>query len=265
MNRKEYKLLVEGWNNYVKTGNYKSESDLLNEGILDLPKEVIQRFGDLSKGLKNNKLKDSFEVVIESLAPDLTKRIREAQIDLHVQDWRKGFEARESEYDFGSGGYPRREFGYDESMSEDWNAGYQYREETGRGEWTPEIEKMVVEKGIQEWNDLVEINVVSTSIKDFLNMLNPIELGKHMWHAIKKHGLQVALPVVIAEVVMHTLPLWGAKLLGVKASLIISQIPITEMLTPAYLNWVAGQSGEGHEEEPGYLDRYEEKYGNVPL
>lgn len=265
MNRKEYKLLVEGWKNYVETGNYKSESDILNEGIMDIPKEIIKRFGDLSKGLKNRNFSDSFEVVLETLLPDLTERIREAQIEVHVKDWKAGFEAREAEYDFGSGGYPSQEFGYDENMSEDWNAGYEYRESSGEKEWTPEIEKMVVEKGIEEWNDLVELNVVTTSIKDFFNMINPIELTKHIIHAVKKHGLKVALPIVIAEVVMHTLPVWGSKILGVKAAVVISQIPITELLTPAYLNWIAGQSGESHEEAPGYLDRYEEKYGDVPL
>ena len=270
MNRKEYALLVEGWENYLKSGHFESSESLNNflikEGVSDIWSGLKSRFGNLGDGLKNKPFRDSFEVVIESLAPKLTERIREAQIDHHVAEWREGFETRSQELSMGSGGYPASgglSAEYDDSKSDDWNAGYAFRAENAGNVWDSELEKMVVEKGIDEWNDLVEVNVVTTSIKDFLNVLNPVELVKHMIHAIKKHGFKVALPVIVAEVVMHTLPIWGSKILGPKAALIISQIPITEILTPAYLKFITGQSGEP--EADGYLDKYEKEYGDVPL
>lgn len=271
MKRKEYLVLTEGWQNYLKNGHFevdKSIDDhLLSEGIGDIWNSIKSRFGNLSDGLKNKPFKDSFEVVLESLAPELTKRIREAQIDQHVDDWKSGFNDREREYSMGSGGYPSAggslDFEYDDNMSDDWNAGYEYRAINRSAVWDDALEKMVVEKGIEEWNDLVEVNIVKTSIKDFLNVLNPIELIKHMVHAVKKHGFKVALPVLVAEVVMHSLPVWGSKILGPKAAIIISQIPITEILTPAYLKYITGQSGEVAPD--GHLDRYEDKYGDVAL
>jgi hypothetical protein len=270
MNRKEYYLLVEEWQNYLSDQDSEKSHYVLNEGIAETVKsafeELKKRFGDLGKGLRNRSFKDSFEVVIESLAPKLTEKIREAQIDLHVKEWREGFESRDEDFAFGAGGYPASgdlEPSYDESKSEDWNAGFQYSLVYPGKTWNDELEKHAVEKGIEEWNDLVEVNVVKTSIKDMLNVINPVELVKHMYHAIQKHGLKVALPVVVAEVVMHTMPLWGSKLLGPKAAIIISQIPITEILTPVYLRHVTGEGDK--EQDPGYLDRYEDKYGDVKL
>lgn len=268
MNRREYAILVEGWNNYLNFEHYKvSKSEhLLSEGISDFFDEIKSRFGNLQDGLKNREFNDAFEVVIESLAPDLTRAIREAQIDLHVKDWKDGFETRNAELAMGSGGYPSSgniTGKYDDSKSDDWNAGYAFRTDNPGDEWDDSLEKMVVEKGIEEWNDLVEVNVVKTSVKDFLNLLNPVELIKHLVHAVKKHGFQVALPIVVAEVVMHGLPIWGSKILGPKAAFIISQIPITEILTPIYLKHVTGEAGK--EQPPGYLDKYEDKYGPVDL
>ena len=267
MKRKEYNLLVEGWKNYLESGHYDSVgSELLSEGISDIWNSIKERFGNLQDGLANRDFKDSFEVILESLVPELTEAIREAQIDLHVQDWKTGFESRDSEMAFGSGGYPSAgddEFEEDDTKSDDWNAGYRFRVENPGAKWSSKLEKAVVEQGIREWNDLVEIEVVSTSIKDFLNVLNPVELIKHMVHAVKKHGFKVALPVLVAEVVMHGLPIWGSKIFGPKAAFIISQIPITELMTPIYLKYVTGQGEK--EEEPGYLDQYEDQYGDVPL
>ena len=270
MKRQEFNLLKEGWENYLKFGHFESKESLNNflikEGVSDILSGIKSRFSNLKDGLKNREFSDAFEVVIESLAPDLTLAIREAQIDLHVKDWKDGFETRNAELAMGSGGYPSSgniTNEYDDSKSDDWNAGYAFRSNNPGDEWDDELEKMVVEKGIEEWNDLVEVNVVKTTAKDFINLLNPIELFKHLKHAVKKHGLQVALPIVIAEIVMHGLPVWGSKLLGPKAAFIISQIPITELLTPIYLKHVTGEAGK--EPEPGYLDKYEEEYGDVPL
>ena len=270
MNRKEYHLLVEEWQKYLSGKDSEESYHILNEGIADSVKSVFEelkrRFGNLEDGLRNRSFRDSFEVVIESLAPKLTEKIREAQIDFHVKEWREGFESRDRDFAFGDGGYPASGDlapSYDESKSEDWNAGLEYSLEYPGETWNDVLEKRVVEMGIEEWNDLVEVSVVKTSIKDMLNVLNPVELVKHMYHAIKKHGFKVALPVVVAEVVMHSMPVWGSKLLGPKAAIIISQIPITEILTPIYLKHITGEGGE--EEEPGYFDKYEDKYGDVEL
>jgi len=234
--------------------------DSLNNFFLKFIQEPFDRVTALPRKVYERPLEDIFEVAIETLAPNLTKALRDASIQVHVEEWKNGYDARDHELTF-SDGYAPAEYDEDDH-SEDWIAGYEYRSENGREPWNS-LKRMVVENGLREWDDLVEVNVVKMSLSNVLHAINPIELIKHIIEAVKKHGLKVALPIVIAEVVMHSLPVWGSKLVGPKAALAVSQVPITELLTPAYLKWITGQSGV--ESQASYLKWYEENFGEVPL
>jgi len=222
--------------------------------IASLPKKL---WTELYK--KGKPLDDIFEIAIKHLAPEITKKVREAQIELHVEEFKAGFEARETELALG-GGYA--EFVLDDDHSDDWIAGYKYREEKG-GVWTSDLQKEVVEIGLREWSDLIEVSVVKTTLIDIFQAVNPIELLKSIWKSVKKYGIKVAIPIVIMEILITTVPLWATKLVGPKAALIMSQIPVTELLTPAYLKWLG--SGSADEDVDGYLDWYEKEFGSVKL
>lgn len=238
--------------------------DSLNNFFLKFVKNPFKRVTSLPKKVYERPLEDIFEVAIETLAPRLTELLREASIEAHVEDWKAGYDARDKELSFSDGWAPLEDVDeLEDDHSDDWVAGYMYREEHGREPWRS-LQKQVIEQGLREWDDLVELNVVKMSLSNVLHALNPVELVKHIIHAVKKHGLKVALPIVIAEVVMHSLPVWGSKLVGPKAAIAISQVPVTELLTPAYLKWITGEGG-GEVDEDGYLDWYEKNFGDVPL
>ena len=238
--------------------------DSLNNFFLKFVKNPFDRVTSLPKKVYERPLEDIFEVAIETLAPRLTEVLREASIQAHVEEWKAGYDARERELTLSDGLAPMGDMDdLEDDHSEDWIAGYVHRDTHGRASWGS-LQRQVIEQGLREWDDLVEVNVVKMSLSNVLHAINPVELVKHIIHAVKKHGLKVALPIVIAEVIMHSLPVWGSKIVGPKAALALSQVPVTELLTPAYLKWVTGE-GEGETEEDGYLDWYEKNFGKVPL
>lgn len=214
------------------------------------------------KDLPNRLIKDGLEDLFENINIEkLTEVIREAQIDAHVTSFKEGFEARASELAFSDGYEPpqTKEDLEDHFHDEDYIAGYLFRQENPQ-RWSLRLQKKVTEMGYAEWNDLVDEGYVKTKLIDALKGLHPVTLFKHMVHTVKQHGLVVALPIVISEALLHTLPLWASKILGPGVALAVSQIPITEMLAPAYLRYVASaDKGEPVE----YLDWYENNYGEI--
>lgn len=235
--------------------------DSLKTFFVDYIKNPTMKLVELPQKLWGQPLEELFDITVKHLAPEMTKVIREAQIELHVEEWKAGFDARQQELTF-SEGYAELDLKPSKG-NEDWNAGYMYYEENRGETWGPRLQKKVVEQGLREWDDLVGQTVVSTKISDILHALNPIELIKHIVHAVKKYGIKTALPIVIMEVVLHSMPVWASKFIGPAKAAALSQIPITELLTPAYLKWISG--AESSEDAPGYLDWYEEEFGQQKL
>lgn len=228
------------------------------EIFINYLKNPLVKIKDLPSRLIKNALEDLFENInIEKL----TEVIREAQIDEHVTSFKEGFFAREKELAFSDGYEPpqTKEDLEDHFHDEDYIAGYFFRQENPQ-RWSLRLQKKVTEMGYAEWNDLVDEGYVKTKLIDILKGLHPVTLFKHMVHTVKQHGLIVALPIVISEMLLHSLPLWASKIIGPTAAIAISQIPITEMLAPAYLKYVASaDKGEPVE----YLDWYEHNYGEI--
>lgn len=242
----------------LRNASFNQRQAGTREIFINYLKNPLVKIKDLPRRLVKDALEDLFENInIEKL----TEVIREAQIDEHVTSFKEGFQARESELAFSDGYEPpqTKEDLEDHFHDEDYIAGYFFRQENPQ-RWSLRLQKKVTEMGYAEWNDLVDEGYVKTKLIDILKGLHPVTLFKHMVHTVKQHGLIVALPIVISEMLLHSLPLWASKIIGPTAAIAISQIPITEMLAPAYLKYVASaDKGEPVE----YLDWYEHNYGEI--
>ena len=248
------------YSHHLRNASFNREAGM-RDIFVNYIKNPLVKVRDLPRNLINKALEEVFEMSVDEIYENVAEHIREAQIDAHVNSFKEGFHARDSELAFSDGYEPlqtekelKKHF-----HDEDYIAGYFYRDEN-RVRWSPRLQKKIVEMGYAEWNDLVEDGYVKNSLLDILRGLNPITLVKHMVHTVHQHGLGVALPIVISEVLMHSLPLWASKIIGPKAALVISQIPITEMLAPVYLKYVSSADKADPVE---YLDWYEGSYGEI--
>jgi hypothetical protein len=232
----------------------------LRDIFINYIKNPLVKIRELPKRVVDNALQEYYQISVDELTVIITEHIRKAQIDAHVQTFREGFETREKELIL-SDGYepPQTEKELRAHLHEDdFIKGYFFRQQHPQ-RWNKRIEKQVVEREFREWNDLIDQGYVKTNLIDTLKSLNPVTIIKHMIHAVQKHGIKVALPIVLAETLQHSIPLWASKFLGPKTALIVSQIPIVEALTPAYLKWVSKSGNDPSE----YLEWYESQYGDV--
>jgi hypothetical protein len=246
---------------HLRNASFNQRQAGAREIFVNYIKNPLVKIKELPSRLIDEALEELFEITADELTEKVTEALREAQIDEHVSSFKEGFFARDKELVF-SDGYEQPQTKKElekEFHDEDYIAGYFYRQENPQ-RWSLRLQKKITEMGYAEWNDLVDEGYVKTKLIEILKNLNPIKLAKHMIHTIKKHGFAVALPIVISEVLLHTLPLWASKIMGPTASLAVSQIPITEILTPAYLKYVASADKA---EPVEYLDWYEHNYGEI--
>lgn len=253
----------------LRHASFNHREAALKDIFINYIKNPLVAIKELPRGLVEKSLEEIFSLGIDAIAEKVTDAIREAQIDAHVASFREGFEARDAELTYSDGLAPASSI---EELKkhfhdDDYIKGYLFRQPThtdidtqnAHRRWTPALQKQITEMGYAEWNDLVEYGYVKRQLIDVLKGMNPWTLLKHLIHTIGKYGIVAGLPIVVSEVLLHFLPIWGSKIIGPKASIIISQIPITELLTPTYIKWV-GNSDKNPEE---YLDWYEKNYGEI--
>ena len=245
---------------HLRNASFNQRQAGVREIFVNYVQNPLVKIKELPKRLINDALEELFETSVDEIYELVAEHIREAQIDAHVNSFKEGFDARDRELAFSDGW---AELQTEKELKkhlhdEDYIKGYFFRNDHPQ-RWSKKLQRKITEMGYAEWNDLVDDGYVKNSLIDMLKGLNPITLIKHMVHSIQKHGLAVALPVVIAEVLMHSLPVWGSKIIGPKAAIVISQIPITEALAPAYFKWVSA----GNKEPVEYLEWYEKNYGEI--
>lgn len=218
-----------------------------------------------------------FDKLIDNLAEKVTAAARKARINEYMAPFKAGYLARDEQIRKGIPfGFEINAFFYKYTAGlikwrfqhPEWQAGYKCREALGK-EWSPSIEKMVVQQAITtRWTNisvygiLPDYKLTWLAIRKAFDLLNLFKLFRHTWHAIREHGWGVAMPILVSELLLHSLPFWGAKVVGSRAvAAAISQIPVTEIVTPFYLKWVGGASGHGAEED--FVGKFDAEMGKT--
>jgi hypothetical protein len=239
--------------------------------FIEYLKNPTSRVIELPFKLWGKPLHELGDITVKTLLPSITASIRKAQIELHVESWKAGFNTRHWEIISSEGFAP---FNPDPTFSEytkkiksrkqeldgdSFKEGYTYRQEAGNIEYTPTLQKRVIESGLRKWDDIVGEKVVLTILKNILRGWNPIIVISNLVEAVKRHGLWIALPIVFMELIYQSIPYWGFKYLGRPLNFAISQIPFTKILVPKYLKWFNETPPE--EKLPEHLDWYEREFG----
>jgi hypothetical protein len=201
----------------------------------------------------------------------------EAEVDADFEEFEAGASQRNQERSMSRGGYipeknPPR------GKTPEFYEGYEW----GDVNQTP-IPKNVKKRIIQEAAQEHDKKVVERALKKALNVINPIEIIKHAFHIIKKHGwdphseeiwykkwpkrlfkvVLMGIAVAIVESIEHyVLPATMVKLTGNPAWWGLASIPLLEIIMPIVLAYFK-KSKSDVVDEPGHLDWYEENYGEI--
>jgi len=237
------------------------------------PLDKYRRHLDLFK----KPVDDLMDDVIEAIAPEYAEALMEAEVDADFEEFEAGASQRNQERSMSRGGYipeknPPR------GKSPEFYEGYEW----GDVNQTP-IPKNVKKRIIQEAAQEHDKKVVERALKKALNVINPIEIIKHAFHIIKKHGwdphseeiwykkwpkrlfkvVLMGIAVAIVESIEHyVLPATMVKLTGNPAWWGLASIPLLEIIMPIVLAYFK-KSKSDVVDEPGHLDWYEENYGEI--
>ena len=220
---------------------------------------------------------DLMDDVIEAIAPEYAESLMEAEVDADFEEFEEGATQRNFERSQSRGGY-FTEMNPPKGKSIEYYEGYAWGDKN-RLPVPPSVKKRIIQEAAQEHNK----KVVERALKQALNVINPIEIIKHAYHIIKKHGwdphaeeiwykkwpkrlfkvVLMGIAVAIVESIEHyVLPATMVKLTGNPAWWGLASIPLLEIIMPIVLAYFKKSKGDTVE-EPGHLDWYEDNYGEI--
>jgi hypothetical protein len=222
--------------------------------FIEYIKNPTQRISELPKKLWGQPLNELLNITVKTITPSITRAVRQAQIELHIQSWKAGFNSRDWEIIVSEGQSP---FNPPKIKDPSFIDGYTHRQTHGPIPFNQTLRKKIIEQGLRKWSDLAGEKVVSTLIKNSLLNFNPLFILRKIISTIAKYGLPRALPLVFVELIYQSFPYWGFHYLGKPLTLLLSQIPLPDILTPKYLAWLKIPS----ELQPSHLEWYESEFG----
>jgi hypothetical protein len=220
---------------------------------------------------------DLMDDVIEAIAPEYAESLMEAEVDADFEEFEEGATQRNFERSQSRGGY-FTEMNPPKGKSIEYYEGYAWGD-SNRLPVPPSVKKRIIQEAAQEHDK----KVVERALKQALNVINPIEIIKHAYHIIKKHGwdphaeeiwykkwpkrlfkvVLMGIAVAIVESIEHyVLPATMVKLTGNPAWWGLASIPLLEIIMPIVLAYFKKSKGDTVE-EPGHLDWYEDNYGEI--
>jgi hypothetical protein len=215
---------------------------------------------------------DLMDDVVEAIAPEYAEALMESEVDADFEEFETGAKLRQEEREHGQSWFSPR------GKSPEFYEGYTWGD-TNDGPIPNEVKKRIIQEAAQEHDK----KVVERALKKALNVINPIEIIKHAYHIIKKHGWDphseeiwykkwpkrffkvviMGIAVSIVETIEHyVLPALMVKLTGNPAWWGLASMPLLEIILPIVLQYFKKSKGDAVD-EPGHLDWYEENYGEI--
>jgi|13_taG_2_1085334.scaffolds.fasta_scaffold00002_165 hypothetical protein len=215
---------------------------------------------------------DLMDDVIEAIAPEYAEKLMEAEVDADFEEFEAGAKLRQEERAHGQSKFPPR------GKSPEFYEGYGWGDKND-GPVPREVKKRIIQEAAQEHSK----KVTERALKKVLNVINPVEIIKHAYHIVKKHGwdphaeeiwykkwpkrlfkvVLMAIGMAFVEAIEHyVLPATMVKITGNPAWWGLASVPLLEIILPIVLAYFKGAKGDAVE-EPGHLDWYEENYGEI--
>lgn len=223
-------------------------------------------------------LDDLLDDVVEAVAPNLAERLMEEEVDADVEEFTEGAKLRLQEKSLMGGGGYYPDMDPPRGKSEEFYQGYEWAD-TNRLPIPTEVRARFIEKAAQKHDK----KVIERVMLKALNVINPVEIIKHAFHIIKKHGwdadadkvwyvkwpmrlfkvVLMAIAVAIVETLEHyALPALMVWATGNEAWYGLAAVPLLEIILPIVTAYFKGAK-ENTVDEPGHLDWYEENYGEI--
>lgn len=215
---------------------------------------------------------DLMDDVIEAIAPEYAERLMEAEVDADFTEFEEGAKLRQEERAHGQSKFPPR------GKSPEFYEGYGWGDKND-GPVPNSVKKRIIQEAAQEHSK----KVTERALKKVLNVVNPVEIIKHAYHIVKKHGWDphaeeiwykkwpkrlfkvviMAIGMAFVEAIEHyVLPATMVKITGNPAWWGLASVPLLEIILPIVLAYFKG-SKKDTVDEPGHLDWYEENYGEI--
>lgn len=220
---------------------------------------------------------DLLDDVVEAIAPQIAEKLMEEEVDADFNEFMEGVRTRQSEREAG--------LGWSKTMrdkSPEFYEGYKWGD-TNDGDPPPSIKKVIVEEAAQEHSGKVSERMVMKAMKMAWATVNPIEIFKHAFHVVKKHGwdphaeevwykkwtkrafkiVLVSIAYALVEMLEHyVLPATMVHLTGNDAWWGLAAIPMLEIVLPIVMAYFKSAQ-KVTVDKPGHLDWYEENYGDI--
>lgn len=218
---------------------------------------------------------DLMDDVVEAIAPKITEKMQEEEIDADFTEFEEGANLRYREKRLmGDGGYfppPNPPKG----KSPEYYEGYAWAENNSLP--IPDsVKKIVIENAAKKHDK----KVIERALLKAVNVINPVEIIKHIFHIVKSKGwdpfsedvwykkwskrffmvVMWAIAMAIVEALEHyALPKFLVWVTGNPMWWGTASIPLLEIILPIVLAFFK----TAEVDDPGHLDWYEENYGDI--
>jgi hypothetical protein len=220
-------------------------------------------------------LDDLMDDVVEVLAPKITEKMQEDEVDADMTEFEEGaiLRAREKSLASDGGYYPPPN--PPKGQTPEYYKGYEWAE-YNRLPIPNSVKKTVIENAAKKHDK----KVIERALLKAVNVINPVEILKHIFHIIKSKGwdpfaedvwykkwtkrffmvVMWAIAMAIVEALEHyALPKFLVWVTGDPMWWGTASIPLLEIVLPIVLAFFK----KADVEDPGHLDWYEENYGEI--
>ncbi len=218
---------------------------------------------------------DLMDDVVEVLAPKITEKMQEDEVDADMAEFEEGatFRAREKALASDGGYFPPPN--PPRGKSPEFYDGYAWAE-NNRLPIPNSVKKSVIENAAKKHDK----KVIERALLKAVNVINPVEIIKHIFHIVKSKGwdpfsedvwykkwtkrffmvVMWAIAMAIVEALEHyALPKFLVWLTDDPMWWGTASIPLIEIILPIVLAFFK----KADVEDPGHLDWYEENYGEI--
>lgn len=269
----------------VRVAAMKYEAGLREEVQSLFLKYIANPIEKYRRKIFDQPLDDVMDDVIKGIAPEITEKIREHEVDQDFIQFERGVQERIFER--------RGGILYSEGFNKDdfFLKGYAWGEKNfdlvntrGKVDIPVRVKKEIILESARIHEGLVTERTLVDAMKKAWKAINPIEILKHIGHVLHEYGWKVdetqawyirwpkrlfkmattALIVAIVEMIEHyVLPAVVVALTGNAAWYGLAAVPLIEIIGPIVIAIFKKSEGETQDEVDGHLDWFEKQYGDI--
>ena len=217
---------------------------------------------------------DLMDDVVEVLAPKISEKMQEDEVDADFEEFQEGAKLRNMERAMSRGGYIP-EMDPPRGKSPEFYEGYEWGD-TNELPVPNDVKKRIIQEAAQEHDK----KVIERALLKAVNVINPVEIMKHIFHIVKSKGwdpfsediwykkwtkrffmvVMWAIAMAIVEALEHyALPKFLVWVTGDPMWWGTASIPLIEIILPIVIQFFK----KADVEDPGHLDWYEDNYGEI--